>query len=69
LSELAANGVRPQGAINSAKVSLIKLDGATDEYWVGGENFYAITRYNPSVKYAMAVHQLAQEIRKRKFGF
>lgn len=69
LSELAANGIRPQGAINSAKVSLIKLDGATDEYWVGGENFYAITRYNPSVKYAMAVHQLAQEIRKRKFGF
>jgi membrane-bound lytic murein transglycosylase B len=69
LSELAANGVRPQGAINSAKVSLIKLDGATDEYWVAGENFYAITRYNPSVKYAMAVHQLAQEIRKRKFGF
>ncbi len=55
--------------MNSAKVSLIKLEGATDEYWVGGENFYAITRYNPSVKYAMAVHQLAQEIRKRKFGF
>ncbi|WP_169735908.1 lytic murein transglycosylase B [Thiothrix lacustris] len=69
LGDLAANGVRPQTAINSAKVSLIKLEGATDEYWVGGENFYAITRYNPSVKYAMAVHQLAQEIRKRKFGF
>ncbi|WGZ93964.1 MAG: lytic murein transglycosylase B [Candidatus Thiothrix putei] len=69
LGELAAKGVRPQGAINSAKVSLIKLDGTTDEYWVGGENFYAITRYNPSSKYAMAVHQLAQEIRKRKFGF
>ena len=69
LSELAANGVRPQGAINSTKVSLIKLEGTTDEYWVGGDNFYVITRYNPSVKYAMAVHQLAQEIRKRKFGF
>ncbi|WP_175517787.1 lytic murein transglycosylase B [Thiothrix caldifontis] len=69
LGELAAKGVRPQGAINSAKVSLIKLEGTTDEYWVGGENFYAITRYNPSSKYAMAVHQLAQEIRKRKFGF
>lgn len=69
LADLAAKGVRPQAAINSAKVSLIKLEGTTDEYWVGGENFYAITRYNPSVKYAMAVHQLAQEIRKRKFGF
>lgn len=69
LAELAAKGVRPQSAINSTKVSLIKLEGTTDEYWVGGENFYAITRYNPNVKYAMAVHQLAQEIRKRKFGF
>lgn len=69
LAELAANGVRPQAPINSAKVSLIKLEGTTDEYWVGGENFYVITRYNPSAKYAMAVHQLAQEIRKRKFGF
>ncbi|EIJ35667.1 lytic murein transglycosylase B [Thiothrix nivea] len=68
LSQLAASGVRPQGAINSAKVSLIKLEGSTDEYWVGGENFYVITRYNPSVKYAMAVHQLAQAIRQRKFG-
>lgn len=69
LGELAGYGVRPQAAINSAKVSLIKLDGTTDEYWVGGENFYVITRYNPSVKYAMAVHQLAQTIRQRKFGF
>lgn len=69
LSQLAASGVRPQGTINSAKVSLIKLNGATDEYWVGGENFYVITRYNPDVKYAMAVHQLAQAIRQRKFGF
>jgi membrane-bound lytic murein transglycosylase B len=69
LSQLAASGVRPQGPINSAKVSLIKLGGATDEYWVGGENFYVITRYNPDVKYAMAVHQLAQAIRQRKFGF
>lgn len=69
LAELASKGVRPQAAINSAKVSLLKLEGSTDEYWVGGENFYAITRYNPNIKYAMAVHQLAQKIRQRKFGY
>lgn len=68
LGELAGVGVRPQGAINSARVSLIKLEGSTDEYWVTGENFYVITRYNANLKYAMAVHQLAQAIRQRKFG-
>ncbi|MBJ6611063.1 MAG: lytic murein transglycosylase B [Candidatus Thiothrix moscowensis] len=68
LGELINAGVRPQGSMNSSRVSLIKLEGSTDEYWVGGENFYAITRYNPNAKYAMAVHQLAQAIRQRKFG-
>jgi membrane-bound lytic murein transglycosylase B len=35
-------------------------DGA--EHWVGFHNFFVITRYNRSVKYALAVHQLGQEI-------
>ena len=68
LGELANAGVRPQAGLNSARVSLLKLEGSTDEYWVGGENFYVITRYNANLKYAMAVHQLAQAIRQRKFG-
>lgn len=33
------------------------------EHWIGLHNFYAIMRYNPRTKYAMAVYQLAEAIR------
>ncbi|MEM7080185.1 MAG: lytic murein transglycosylase B [Pseudomonadota bacterium] len=35
-----------------------------DEFWVVLPNFYAITRYNHSHMYAMAVHQLAGSIKQ-----
>lgn len=50
-------------------VSLIKLEAkGGDEYWLGSQNFYVITRYNRSNLYAMAVYQLSQEIRARHRG-
>jgi membrane-bound lytic murein transglycosylase B len=36
-----------------------------DQYLIGHPNFYTITRYNHSVYYAMAVHELAQAIKQR----
>lgn len=49
------------------KVSLTQLDQKNHrEYWFGLHNFYVITRYNHSHLYAMAVYQLAQEIKKLK---
>ncbi|QFY42092.1 lytic murein transglycosylase B [Candidatus Methylospira mobilis] len=36
-----------------------------DEYRIGHDNFYVITRYNHSTHYAMAVHELAQAIKAR----
>jgi membrane-bound lytic murein transglycosylase B len=42
---------------------LLTLEGVDGpEYWVGFHNFFVITRYNRSVMYALAVHQLGQAI-------
>ena len=42
---------------------LLTLNGDDGrEHWVGFHNFFVITRYNRSVMYALAVHQLGQEI-------
>ena len=48
----------------SSPATMLALDGqAGFEYWVGYHNFRVITRYNRSVKYALAIHQLGQAIR------
>ncbi|MFP5506952.1 MAG: lytic murein transglycosylase B [Gammaproteobacteria bacterium] len=62
--ELAQHGVSIDTAADpEAEVALIELDGADGlEHWVVFDNFYVITRYNRSPLYAMAVHQLSEEI-------
>lgn len=67
LASLKRVGVSADNLGNiSGKASLIKLNTYSgDELWLGGNNFYVITRYNHSSHYAMAVHQLAQTIKTR----
>lgn len=49
-----------------AKALIMKLEGQHgDEYWLGLQNFYVISRYNRSHLYSMAVHQLSQMIKEK----
>ena len=70
ISRLKNMGISANNLGNiSGKASLIKLNSYSgDELWLGGHNFYVITRYNHSSRYAMAVHQLAQAIKGRIGG-
>jgi len=65
LADYATLGVTPDGAgPTAAKATLLAYEGQHgNEYWLGLKNFYVITRYNRSPKYALAVFQLAEEIR------
>ena len=46
-----------------SKSELLTYEGADGtEHWVGFHNFFVITKYNRSAMYALAAHQLGQEI-------
>lgn len=68
--DLARQGVSPTGmhlALDErAAVIDLVTPGQKTEYWLGLQNFYAITRYNHSSFYAMAVHDLALAVRRAR---
>ncbi|MDP2795854.1 MAG: lytic murein transglycosylase B [Sulfurisoma sp.] len=66
-AEMATMGLRPASLTAAAEqpaalIDLVTPDAPT-EYWLGYQNFFAITRYNRSSFYAMAVHQLAETLK------
>ncbi|VAW62487.1 Membrane-bound lytic murein transglycosylase B [hydrothermal vent metagenome] len=64
VAEYRSSGVKSDKPFkDTAQATLLKLEGEKgEEYWLGLNNFYVITRYNHSPLYAMAVYQLSQEI-------
>jgi membrane-bound lytic murein transglycosylase B len=70
LDSLNAHGVRIEAALPPATpvvlVSAEEKDGPA--YRVGFQNFYVISRYNHSARYAMAVNDLAEAIARRVRG-
>ena len=65
---------KKQGAVplqsfaDEEMATLLEFDGSKgQEYWLGLNNFYVITRYNHSPLYAMAVYQLGQAVATEYF--
>ena len=68
VAEYRAAGVQPLDDVDSnLKAVLLGFeDSDSMEYWLGFRNFYAITRYNRSPKYALAVAQLAEAVAQKR---
>jgi membrane-bound lytic murein transglycosylase B len=67
VGELRRQGVVPLAAVgDETEAALFSVETESGpRYWLGLNNFYVITRYNRSINYALAVHELAQELRAR----
>jgi membrane-bound lytic murein transglycosylase B len=51
---------------NKGGIFAFELNNNQHQYWLVGDNFYTITRYNHSALYALAVFQLSQAILAEK---
>ena len=68
VAEFRKRGIVPlEPAQDDALATLFMVQSeAGPRYWLGLNNFYVITRYNRSINYAMAVHELAVSLRRQR---
>ncbi|MEE7547042.1 lytic murein transglycosylase B [Xanthomonas sp. Kuri4-1] len=64
LAELSTRGYQPAAPVVAGTLATpVTLEASGGkQYWLGFQNYYAITRYNISKMYAMAVFQLSEAI-------
>jgi membrane-bound lytic murein transglycosylase B len=67
ISDIRALGyITPVEYPENVSITLLVLDGLNGkEYWTGFKNFRAITRYNISVLYGMAIYELSEIYRSQ----
>jgi len=69
LADVSAAGIETASltgsTVKAGVFSFEKSDG-NNEYWLVGDNFYAITRYNHSELYALAAFQLSELINEKR---
>ncbi len=71
VGQIRRTGAAPDEELSeNTPVSVFGVETETGtHYWLGLTNFYVITRYNRSINYALAVHELAYELhRARRAG-
>ena len=63
--DLLAAGVSTDSALAPGMYGLVDLQNGSEatEYWIGSNNFYAITKYNRSYFYAMSVVELGRAVK------
>jgi membrane-bound lytic murein transglycosylase B len=82
LGPLLAAGIKPHSTVGELRSKGLVVPGAEDDtaqatvfsvetenghkLYLGFDNFYVITRYNRSVNYAMAVWELASELKRAR---
>ena len=66
IDDVSALGIEFDKRGASDMVALLKLTQKQGtSYFIGFKNFYAITRYNPSINYAMAVTELSIQVNNK----
>ncbi|HKQ30276.1 MAG TPA: lytic murein transglycosylase B [Burkholderiales bacterium] len=68
MSGLTQYGIVPRNAVSpERRAALIAFEGEAGPFYrLGYNNFYVITRYNRSKRYAMAVVELAERLRRNR---